>query len=591
MVYSILFLLMTVPNSRVMSSPTSRCSCVTSLTCTTVPYGRLALDIALLGVHAPCPEPGQVLCCDRSGLEDLYGDSEPRRRLLEQVHLGANSNIIVSPELDIPDGETNPSQVHKVEEIEIKADSDNDATRRPESFEHDKSNVEESFTSVGNEYPSSKCGCIPAGICPQQFKHAGIDQCDVSAGLELCCVDVVDEGEPQNGAEIEGTVHAEGPQQEAQAQVEDTVNAAEPQHVAPVDSSNPNIEVSLGDNSPVVELNEKQPNLNPSPSLYLVPCTNPCTGIPYSPIDTQHRELYGVLAECSSGLVRCIYHLDLQQFIHPDNFNLPVFNLPNFISFLSKWSGDNKSEIKILDDRIGGDRIVNTQSTEGDYISLKEHLGRTGSVLPEEQENAGVLNDSEMPRLKSLHRRFFTSSKWKKKVDDLVNIQNTNRIQTGQSQESLPFSKEVLSSVRNSKISRLYTVLDNQPVASSSILSKDPDLNVKSTSRVIPSVLDSRKQTSKSASSISQKFLAQMRRKDLAEKLIERMTVNLASENRKPKLDKIHMPEPKDITGVEIEIPRATGRVMLHMDKDRMEKKVDEDQLLSMLQALLTALE
>jgi len=590
MVYSIILLLMTVPNSRVMSSPTSRCSCVSSLTCTTVPYGRLAMDIALLGAHAPCPESGQVLCCDRSGLEDLYGDSEPRQRVLEQVHLLTNGNIIASPELDIPDGETNtnPSQVHKEAEIEIKADSDIDATRIPESFEHDKSYAEESFTSVGSEYPSSKCGCIPAGICPQQFKHAGVDQCEESAGLELCCVHV-HEGEQQNEAEIEGSVH----QQEAQAQVEDTVNVAEPQYVAPVESSIPipSIEVSLDDKSPVVELNEKQSNLNPSPSLYLVPCTNPCTGIPYSPLDTQHRELYGVLAECSDGLVRCIYHLDLQQFIHPDNFNLPVFNLPNFISFLSKWSGDNKSEIKILDDRIVGDRIVNTQSTEGDYISLKEHLGRTGSVLPEKQENTGVLNDSEMPRLKSLHRRFFTSSKWKKKVDDLVNIQNTHRIQTGQSQESLPFSKEVLSSVRNSKISRLYTVLDNQPVASSSKLSKVPDLNVKSTSRVRPSVLGSRKQTSKSASSTSQKFLAQMRRKDLAEKLIKRMNVNLASENRKPKLDKIHMPEPKDITGVEIEIPRASGRVMLHMDKDMMEKKVDEDQLLSMLQALLIALE
>jgi len=585
MVYSILFLLMTVPNSRVMSSPTSRCSCVTSLTCTTVPYGRLALDIALLGVHAPCPLPGEVLCCDRSGLEDLYGDSEPRQRILEQVHLVGNDNIIVSPELDIANGDIN--KVLKKDTMEIKVNSDNDASRKPESFEHDKLKTEKYSTSVGNDDLSSKCGCIPAGICPQQFKHAGVDQCDESAGLELCCVDVVDEGElqHQHETEIEGAVHAEGSQQEAQA--EDTDHAAELQRVTPVESNNPNVKVSLGDKSPVLELNEKQPNLNPSPQLYLVPCTNPCTGIPYSPLDNQHRKLYGVLSECSSGLVRCIYHLDLQQFIHPDNLHLPVFNLPNFLSFLSKWSGDNKSEIKILNDRNSGDRNINTQSSEGDYFSVKEHLGKTESVLPEKQENMEVLNDSEMPRLKSLHRRFFTSSKIKKKVDDSVIIQNSNRNQPKQ----LPFSKEVLSSVRNSKISRLFTVLDNQPVASSPILSEDPDLEIKSKSRVSPSVSRSRKQTSKFASNTSQKFLAQMRRKDLAVKLINRMTVKLASENRKPKIEKLHMPEPKDITGVEIVIPRATPRVMLHMDKDIMEKKVDEDQLLSMLQALLIALE
>merc|ERR1711954_282381 len=88
---------MIAANLRVTSTPTSRCSCVSSLTCTTVPYGRLALDIALLGVHAPCPLPGQVLCCDRSGLEDLYGDSEPRQQILTQVHLVSNGHKIKTP--------------------------------------------------------------------------------------------------------------------------------------------------------------------------------------------------------------------------------------------------------------------------------------------------------------------------------------------------------------------------------------------------------------------------------------------------------------------------------------------------------------
>ena len=82
-----------------------------------------------------------------------------------------------------------------------------------------------------------------------------------------------------------------------------------------------------------------------------------------------------------------------------------------------------------------------------------------------------------------------------------------------------------------------------------------------------------------------------MRRKNLAEKWIKRMAENLDADKRKPNSSKLHKPEPKDITGVEIVIPRATPKVMLHMEKDMMEKNVNEDQLLSVLQAVLIALE
>ena len=71
------------------------------------------------------------------------------------------------------------------------------------------------------------------------------------------------------------------------------------------------------------------------------------------------------------------------------------------------------------------------------------------------------------------------------------------------------------------------------------------------------------------------------------------MAENFAK-NKNHKSDKLHMPKPEDITGVEIIIPRPSAqssRVMLHMDKAMMEMKVDEDRLISVLQAVLIALE
>jgi len=589
MIHSLMLLLFIVSSSRELSSPTSRCSCVSSLTCTTAPYGRLALDIALLGVHAPCPLPGQVLCCDRSGLEDLYGDSEPRPLILEQVHLVGNGNVMVPtvPETEFTDEDFNHLHVDEGDEIQNEVNGVNENEKRPESYDYDKLKEEKSLNGVDDGL-SSKCGCIPAEICPQQFKHAGIDQCDETAGLVLCCIDVVDEGEPQHEDEIEDSLHVPGPLHEVLEEY--TAHAGDPQYGDPVGATNLSITVPLGDHTPVVELNEKQPSPTTPPLLSLVPCTKTCTGISYSPLNTQHKELYGFLAECSTGMVRCILHLDLQQFIHSDNFNLPIFNLPNFIRYLSIWSGDNESEITKLDDStIDVDQHVINPNRKGDNIIVNEHLGKTESVLTEELENTGVSHDYEIPRLKSPRRRFFTSSKVKKKVEDF-DIKNPKRNQARQLQESLPFSKTDLSSVRNSKISSLLAALDNQPVSISPISSKYSDLRSKTVQRDTPPVTGSRKGNSKLSSNTSHEILAKRRKKDLAEKLIKRMTENLANGKSQPQS---HMPELKDITGVEIVIPnpKPSPRVMVHMDKDMMEKKVDEDKLLSVLQAVLIALE
>ena len=303
MVYSLMLLLMIASISRVLSSPTSRCSCVSSITCTTVPYGRLALDIALLGVHAPCPLPGQVLCCDRSGLEDLYGDSEPRQQILEKAHPVDNGHVTVTqvPEGSIFIGDKNLLEIDE-DGIEIELINDNDAIKRPESIGNNKLKVKESVIGGDEDELTSRCGCIPAGICPQEYKYAGNDQCDKTARLELCCINVLDDEEPQHEVEIEDFDHSEEPQHEAQA---DGTVPAEEYRVASVEAEAtfPNIKFPLGEKSSGVDLNETQQSFNTPPKVSLVPCTITCTGIPYSPLDIQHRELYGLLAECSSGMI------------------------------------------------------------------------------------------------------------------------------------------------------------------------------------------------------------------------------------------------------------------------------------------------
>ena len=76
--------------------------------------------------------------------------------------------------------------------------------------------------------------------------------------------------------------------------------------------------------------------------------------------------------------------------------------------------------MKKLDDSIiGGDIVVNIPNRVDDIFE-GERLVKTESDFPEKQDNTGVLSDTEMPRLKSLHRRFFTSSKVKNEVEDSV---------------------------------------------------------------------------------------------------------------------------------------------------------------------------
>ena len=73
-------------------------------------------------------------------------------------------------------------------------------------------------------------------------------------------------------------------------------------------------------------------------------------------------------------------------------------------------------------------------------------------------------------------------------------------------------------------------------------------------------------------------------------RLLDRMKGNSATKKTVPGH---HLPEAEHITGVEIVMPRAStqlSKVMLHMDKDMMEIKLDDEQLLPVLQALVARL-
>ena len=52
----------------------SSCPCLPAPACAWPPYGSHPLDIALLGIHPPCAEYGEVRCCDKAAFGRYYED-------------------------------------------------------------------------------------------------------------------------------------------------------------------------------------------------------------------------------------------------------------------------------------------------------------------------------------------------------------------------------------------------------------------------------------------------------------------------------------------------------------------------------------
>ena len=70
----------------------------------------------------------------------------------------------------------------------------------------------------------------------------------------------------------------------------------------------------------------------PAPKVTIVPCVTICPGETYSASNEQHLNDFGLLAPCDSDsqMIRCIYSLNLDIFMHPENLNLPIFNADKF---------------------------------------------------------------------------------------------------------------------------------------------------------------------------------------------------------------------------------------------------------------------
>jgi len=633
-------ILMTMFLQKSSQSPNNRCSCVSSDSCSTAAYGRLSLDIALLGVHAPCPKHGEVLCCDRSGLEDQYRESQPRLRILEQVHLVPDSRLVSTspvpplcrcalpsscptpvhgslphdievyghhPPCPTP-GETlccnrvgDIIERHSISELvevtlpvsnistvgdhnRTKNDSSdnievvNDTSSKSLDLGREKIKIGASGSDLG-----TKCGCIPVGICLEKFRRTGGDQCDKTAGLELCCVTLQDEEhdrEVQIVAQEDVISHyEEDSQRETSPVVVDGSHISSsplPQvHFVPQDKASEPKNVLLGGNSTFDKIDSSATSQAPQPQLSLlpedvanhnqevgpstlepqplslVPCTPTCNGIAYSPDNSQHKKKYGVLAECSPGLVRCIYQLDLQLFLHPDNFNLPVFNVPNIISLFLKSSSDKSKVIR---------EESTTQNRKGGKM-LKEK-GTNKSVLSSELQGKPTnAEQSEIIKKKGLPGKSKTNTKVETKLSQVLVSSLLLKGPPGR------FTSE-------SPDREIFPLKEN--------ISASPSF---SGERLI-------KQLKLPGHNKINKMLKETRRKKLATKLSDRMKENSAAENKIS--EKVHMPDAKDITGVEIVMPKPTSqaaRALLHMDKTMMEVKLNDDKLLSVLQALLIALE
>ena len=105
------------------------------------PYGSHPLDVAVLGLHAPCPVYGQVRCCDKSVVKWYYQDDRT-----EYVHGNADVGeyIVEDLHLDV-----------------ISDDSESDEKK-------------------------DLCGCLDLAVCPPSFRQYWSEEC--KHPLVLCCV-------------------------------------------------------------------------------------------------------------------------------------------------------------------------------------------------------------------------------------------------------------------------------------------------------------------------------------------------------------------------------------------------------------------
>ena len=137
----------------------SSCPCVPAPACAWSPYGSHPLDIALLGIHPPCPEYGEVRCCDKAAFSRYYEDYA--------------AEILKSP---------NSSR----EEISDAISDDKDDLLMYEtsnSWDNPTATMKHQSISASDEV---LCGCLKKSVCPLEFWNLDSGHCEES--LVMCCV-------------------------------------------------------------------------------------------------------------------------------------------------------------------------------------------------------------------------------------------------------------------------------------------------------------------------------------------------------------------------------------------------------------------
>jgi len=315
------------------------CPCVPGGACDSKPYGSLAQDISVLGLFGPCPHHGQVRCCSRAGLENLY-DVMLRAAITHESDTG--TRIKVRPVASVQ--QNHPS-------------------------------------------PSDECGCIPRGIC---MPHLTRQTAECSGQHELCCINaraqsnvLVNIFSANQAAPRTTTARPFRPQpvfrpnnaRKNQEQLGEEDNPADNQGLPCLQAAEcsklygsdaldiarfgvlspctkrgfhrcvePNIETNTPapkrptptrppqttTRAPPAATASTPPHQHRPENVNLVPCVqhHRCIGplgTFYNSGSGDHLSRFGVLPQCSPGMIRCILEVDLGIFAHMDNINLPIF--------------------------------------------------------------------------------------------------------------------------------------------------------------------------------------------------------------------------------------------------------------------------
>ena len=133
----------------------SSCPCLPAPACAWPPYGSHPLDIALLGIHPPCAEYGEVRCCDKAAFGRYYEDYEAEI-------LKSHNNFISEEMSDI---------IFEDELMHESSNSWDNPTRKYQSISTSEDLL---------------CGCLKKSVCPPVFWNPDSGHCEDS--LVMCCV-------------------------------------------------------------------------------------------------------------------------------------------------------------------------------------------------------------------------------------------------------------------------------------------------------------------------------------------------------------------------------------------------------------------